>query len=404
MNPPPPARPLCLAVLGDLDGPHTQRWLRAFVQRGHDVHAISYYPPREPPRGVTLHVLQPVEPVDPDAGWMDEPPRTLRRTAPKVVERHTPRSFLRIVHALRYRRAGLKRILNAIRPDVFHAHYVVEHGFYGALAGIHPYVVSAWGSDLLVDSYQFMDRQIARLALRHADIVTANDAAMAARAIELGVPAERVHIVRLGIDAAFLQGPPSVNLEPRDLPPTIISDRALEPLYNVDVVLRAFASVRQRLPEARLLVAHEGSQRVNLEALAGKLSLGDSVRWLGKLTPEALRDALAGAHAYVSVPSSDSLSLSTREAMAAGAFPVVSELPSQDGWIEHGVNGLRVPPRNVGRLADALETVLRDSALRRRTVELNRARIQAEDVDDTGMLAMEQLYYQLAGRRPGPPR
>ena len=62
-----------------------------------------------------------------------------------------PVGFMRLVHAARYARAGLRRVVREIAPDVLHAHYVVEHGFYGLVAGFHPYVVTAWGSDVLVE-------------------------------------------------------------------------------------------------------------------------------------------------------------------------------------------------------------------------------------------------------------
>ena len=49
--------------------------------------------------------------------------------------------------------------------------------------------------------------------------------------------------------------------EPTSRPPTLLSDRALEPLYNIDVVLRAFARVRQQTPGVRLVIAGKGTER-----------------------------------------------------------------------------------------------------------------------------------------------
>ena len=387
-----PGPPLRIAVLGDFEGLHTRRWLEVFVRRGHDVHAISYYRPSLDLPGVTVHALSPATP--PSASRAAAPPQTVKAKAPP--------NLLRLVHALRYRRAGLTRALRAIQPDVFHAHYVVEHGFYGALAGFHPYVVSAWGSDLYVESYAPLGRLIARWTLARTDLLTANDAALARRAVALGVPAERAAVIHLGIDRLFLDaGERSVNLRDAPATPTVISDRALEPLYNVDTVLRAFARLRQRLPEARLLVAGDGSQRPRLEALARELGLGDSARFLGRLDAPALAEALAGAQVYVSVPGSDSLALSNLEAMAAGAFPVLSDLPSLDGWVEHGANGLHVPPRNVEALADALYTALSDAALRRRAAGFNRAKVEAQGLREPNMLLMERHYYRLAGHPVG---
>ncbi|HEX5368032.1 MAG TPA: glycosyltransferase [Dehalococcoidia bacterium] len=382
-----PGSPLRIAVLGDFDGLHTRRWLEVFVARGHDLHAISFYPPREVLPGVTVHALSPVAAPSASLERADSR-RRLRDLAPP--------SLMRFVHAQRYRRAGLRRVLDDIKPDVLHAHYVVEHGYYGSLAGFHPYVVSAWGSDLLVESHKPLGRLIARRALRSADFVTGNDASLLQRAIELGVPPERTAVVHLGTERRFLDaGADSVNLRDAASTLTVISDRALEPLYNIDVVLRAFPALRQSVPEARLVIAHDGSQRQILEALAVQLGLGDSVRFAGRLDAAALAVALAQAQVYVSVPSSDSFAVSTLEAMGAGAFPVLSDLPSAHGWVEDGVDALIVPPRNVDALAAALQRALSDDALRRSTAEANRSKVEAGGLRERTMLQMERIYYRL---------
>ncbi|HXK33619.1 MAG TPA: glycosyltransferase, partial [Dehalococcoidia bacterium] len=54
-----PARRLRIAVLGDFDGVHTRSWVRWFIERGHDVHAVSFYPPSSPLAGATVHALRP---------------------------------------------------------------------------------------------------------------------------------------------------------------------------------------------------------------------------------------------------------------------------------------------------------------------------------------------------------
>jgi glycosyltransferase involved in cell wall biosynthesis len=291
-------------------------------------------------------------------------------------------------------------VLDEIRPDVFHAHYAVEHGFYGATAGFHPYVISAWGSDLLVESHEQMGRRIARWALGKADLVTGNDASLVKRTVELGVATEKAAVVHLGIERIFLDaGASSVNLREHDAsPPTVISDRALERLYNVGLVLEAFAEARRSHPEARLTIAGTGSQRELLVAQsAAKLNLSKAVEFAGYLDAATLARRLAQAHVYVSVPSSDSLALSNLEAMAAGTFPIVSDLPSMDGWVEDGVNGLRVPPRDPGALATAIRRALGDPELRRRAAVHNRQLVEARGLREPNMLLMERHYYRLAG-------
>ena len=422
MEPPLPGPPLRIAVLGDLEGPHTRRWLRVFVEREHDVHAISYYPPVRAIPGVALHVLseggtaRKIGPGDEPSQAIpgrsdpllegkgigtDDAPR-LRAGARRSLAARLPADWMRLIHALRYKRAGLRRVLDEIRPDVFHAHYVVEHGFYGAFANWHPYAVSAWGSDLLIAPRRTIGRHIASYALGKADLVTVQDPSMTSRAVELGAPAEDVHVVRLGIDALFFDGiERSVNVREDDAPPAVISDRALEPLYNVDMILRALSRVRERLPDARLIVAHEGSEAPRLIALSRELGLTDAVSFVGRLAPEQLHEALLSAHVYVSVPRSDAFSLSTMEAMASGAFPVVSALPSVEGVIRHGDNGLLVRAGDVEALTEAMYRALGDRSLRRGGVQANRALAEAEGRLEANMLAMERHYYRLAGHPIG---
>lgn len=390
--PPLPGRPLRIAVLGDFEGMHTRRWLKVFIERGHEMHAVSYYQPRVELPGVTVHALV-NRPAPSSMGPVTSPSMLYR------LRRHAPMDLLRLAYAWRYRRAGLADTIRTIAPDIFHAHYIVEHAFYGALAGIHPYVSSAWGSDLFVESHRKLGRFISRFTIGRSDLVTANDPALAQRARDLGGHPDRVRVIRLGIDALFLEGiERSVNLDVEDdSPPTIISDRAIEPNYRIDQVVRAFGLVRRHLPSAQLVIANDGSERRRIERIAAEVAPKGAVRFVGALPPEELREALHSAHLYVSVPETDSFSLSTMEAMAAGTFPIVTDMASQDGWITHRVNGMRVPYDNVDILADAMYEALSDPIFRRNAIEPNREQVETEGLTEKNMLLMERYYYALAG-------
>jgi glycosyltransferase involved in cell wall biosynthesis len=391
---------LRVCVVGDLDGVHTHRWVRWFVERGHDVHGVSYYQPRRPPPGVTVHVLAgaDVPPVAPGRGdgmgWRPATRRLAEVAAP---------SLWRLVNALRYQRRGLARAIDGVRADVVHAHYVVEHGFYAALAGRRPLVVTAWGSDVLLAPRRSpLARAIVRYTVRRADLVTSNNEYMGRCLVDLGARAEDVALVVLGAETFFLEAPEaSVNLRPADeTSPTVISLRSLNsPLYNVDVILRAMALVRRRIPGARLLMAGEGRLRPELERLAGRLRLGGSVSFLGYLGRDALRDALASAQVCVSVPRSDATAVSTLEAMAVGCFPIVSDLPSQEELVRQGENGFRVPVGDARALAERIVETIERPELRRRALELNRELVRERGLLEENMARMEELYRGLSRRR-----
>ena len=396
IEPVPPEHALRLCVLGDFDGEHTRSWLRYFVQRGHEVHAVSYYPPADPPEGVRLHVLRPA------AGATG--------AAAARAGRRLPPSAQRLLNVLRYRRAGLKRLVHELAPDVFHAHYLVEHGLYGTEAAYHPYVVSAWGSDVLVEAAgSRLNRAIARFVLRRTDLATANNRFMVREMVlKLGIERAFVQHIVLGVGRDYLEAGVRQAAAARERPTAVISTRSLDsPLYNVDVIVRAMARVRKRLPDARLVVAGDGRLRPEIEALAQRLGLGEAVRFAGFLSQAAFREALADAEVFVSIPSSDGTSVALLQAMAAGCFPVVSDLRSQEELVKQGVQGLRVPPADEGAVADALVQALEDRELRRSARERNLRFVQEYGVLETNMARMESWYYRLAGRpeevQPSPP-
>ena len=382
------ARPLRIAVLGDFDSVHTRSWLRWFIERGHEIHAISFYPPSARLEGVTQHVLR------------ERGSRATPAVAPPAARRtlRLPRGFMRLAHAVRYRRAGLARVVWEIEPDVLHAHFLVEHGFYGATLGFHPYVVTCWGSDVLVEPRRDpVSNLIARWAIRRADLLTSNNRYMARRLHTLGAPATKVAVITLGADQYFLDDiEQCVNMHPDAANmPIVLSTRAHEPLYNVGEIIDAFADVRESAPGARLEIAHGGSQTDALRVRAAPL--GDAVDFAGVLDRARFRDALHAAAVFVSVPSSDGTSVALLQAMAAGCFPIVSDLPTQRELIDDGVNGFRVPLHRPDVLANRLVAALRDPALRRRAVDLNRAIVEERGLNEREMAKMEALYYRLAG-------
>jgi len=386
------AGPLRICVLADFDSIHTRRWLEPFVEHGHEMHAVSYYRPQASLPGVQLHVLH-------DRGSGAQATGLSKRNAASRI----PPNLLRLINAFRYQRRGLTSLLRQIAPDILHAHYVPEYGFFAATAGLHPLVVSAWGSDVLIDaSASRLSRWITGYTLRRADLVTSNNEFMSGRLREMGVPAEKLATIVFGPDAFFLEGPESMNARQPEAghPPTVISTRSLDsPLYNVDLILRAMALLRARIPTARLLVAGAGRLRPRLEALSQELGIKDRVHFLGWLDPAALRDAFAASEIYVSVPNSDGTSVATLSAMAAGCFPVVSDLPTQHEWIEDGVNGFLVPLGDPVGLAQRLGDALENAALRREAVTSNRATVEERGVWQKNALLMEEWYRRLAERK-----
>jgi glycosyltransferase involved in cell wall biosynthesis len=104
--------------------------------------------------------------------------------------------------------------------------------------------------------------------------------------------------------------------------PVFLSNRNLEPLYNVGCTLRAFAIIQQQEPDARLTVVGDGSERASLEALARELGLRQ-VEFAGKVPPQRMREYYGAADVYLNSPNIDNMPNSVIEAFASG-LPVVT--------------------------------------------------------------------------------
>jgi glycosyltransferase involved in cell wall biosynthesis len=186
----------------------------------------------------------------------------------------------------------------------------------------------------------------------------------------------------------------------RDRPaprPVFLSNRNLEPMYNVGCVLRAFAVIQRRVPEARLLVAGFGSQRAELEALAGTLGLR-GVRFVGRVRPEEMPALYDEADVYLNAPDIDNMPNSIIEAYAAGLPVVTTDAGGIPYIVEHERTGLMVARDDHEAMAAAALRILEEPGLGYRLATTARAECLASYVWPAVRGEWERLYLALAER------
>ena len=101
-----------------------------------------------------------------------------------------------------------------------------------------------------------------------------------------------------------------------------LTTRLLEPLYNVGCVLRAFAIIQRRVPEASLTVGGDGWQRPELEDLAAELGLRNTT-FIGRVSWEKMPELYDSADVYLTATNLDNMPSSVIECYASG-LPVVT--------------------------------------------------------------------------------
>jgi glycosyltransferase involved in cell wall biosynthesis len=196
----------------------------------------------------------------------------------------------------------------------------------------------------------------------------------------VGAPRGIVRVVPNGISAAEMT-PVAPNADAADL----VSVCEFRAIKGTDVLIEAVAMLHRAGRRVSLAVAGDGEEGPALRAQVERLSLGDSVRFLGH-TPA--RQAFACGR-LLAVPSrADSLPYVVIEAGGAG-IPIIA---SRVGGIPEilGADGNMVPPEDPASLAAAIAAALDDPAGSRIDADRLRERIRQQFSQDAmveGVLA-----------------
>ncbi len=149
---------------------------------------------------------------------------------------------------------------------------------------------------------------------------------------------------------------------PEPVRPRLLSARLLEPLYAVDNTLRAFARVRDAVPEVRLDVYGPGRSRPALERLAARL--GDrGIAFHGAVPHAQMPAVFEQGGILVNSSRVDNMPHVLIEAMAAGLPIVTTAAGGIPDIVEDGRTALLVPVDDPAALAAAVLRVLRESGL-----------------------------------------
>ena len=192
---------------------------------------------------------------------------------------------------------------------------------------------------------------------------------------QMGVEADRLHIVPVGVDPEIFRPIPHVARVPGRLMTTTSSD---VPMKGLAPLLEALAKMRTERGDVELVIIGKPKEKSKIPALIDRLGLGDAVRFVSGVSTERIVELYAEAEVAVVPSLYEGFSLPAIEAMACGV-PLVATtggaLPEVVG--DDGVTGFLVPPGDPDALAHMLLRVLGDTDLRARVGAAGRARALA---------------------------
>ncbi|MEA4924851.1 MAG: glycosyltransferase [Syntrophomonadaceae bacterium] len=243
-------------------------------------------------------------------------------------------------------------------PDIIHAHAML---FGGVLASRikkrHdiPFIVTEHSSDYAKNLIEWWQKKyLVEIYQNVSQLIAVSPALEKALIWKYKCPEEIIKFVPNLVNTNFF----TINTERVQVENKFIFFivSSLEYEKGHHVLLNAFASKFKNAFNNELWIGGDGGERSNLEKQADDLGIRSQVRFLGILNREQVRDYLQQADIFVLPSLYETFGVVIIEALASGK-PVIATKCGGPECIITESNGLLVPRKDVGALADAMETM-----------------------------------------------
>lgn len=242
---------------------------------------------------------------------------------------------------------------------------------------------------------------IDRWSIRRYEQVMCVSQTLRDECLALGVPAERCHLIRNGIDVqTYQRQTPAAECRRQfgvaDGRFLIGAVGRLSPEKGFDRLIRAVSDLSHAGLPVELLIAGEGAERPALTQLIQQLNADSHIRLVGHL-PDP-RSFFQACDAYALSSLSEGLPNVVLEAMAYSVPVVATKVGEMSAVIDSEVDGLLIPPDSVAALATALRRLLLDLSLRTRLGAAGRLKVETSFAFDRRIEQEAEVYDRLLGR------
>jgi len=343
-----------ICYIANASSPHIIRWIKEFQFRGHEIHSISDYHPKQEIEGVTYHIL--------DRG----------KHIKAILE--------------------TRKIIKEINPDVIHAFFTFAYGFYGVLSGSKPVILTPLGSDITHDVER---SKIIRLftiyTLRKADLVCSLEKSSLGRVRYLSRKAKTM-IIPWGIDTEMFKPVLSKSIYPIK----ILYLRKSMPSYNPEVLLETIPLVVAEYPNVIFQVLDDGSE---IDKLKSVMKDSKNIEYIKPVDYSEMPNLINSCDIYVDTGYSKypgcGIGMTTQEAMSCGKPVVITDIGGFEDYIDKGKNGLIYPHGNALEFASQIKRLIKDSGLRDKIGRNARQYMVKNQNWESNMNKMEALYMRV---------
>lgn len=276
----------------------------------------------------------------------------------------------------------MRAVLRGLAPDIVHTHQIPCLFYAGPVSRVveKARVVHTEHGLPLVDSRP-KTRWLGRWSALHCELFfcLTQEIALELKRKRI-VPDRKLRVIRNGIDTACYRSPgnplalrASLGIPPSS--PVIGTVGRLAEIKQFDVLIRAFAEVRQGRPDAHLLFVGDGPQRLALEQLREQIGLGPFVHFAGYRTN--VSEYLHVMSCFALTSRSEGTPQAVLEACVAGLPVVATRVGGLPEVIDDGRTGILLNPGDERALAHALLELLDNQQLARSMGDAGRQHVES---------------------------
>jgi len=296
------------------------------------------------------------------------------------------------------------KVIRNIKPHCLHAHWIVPQGLVLAVLALlpwrmPPFLLTSHGGDLFGLRGRLFGA-LKRWVVSKAYAVTVVSKSMLTEMQKLGATTDRVGVIPMGVDFA---GRFSLDSSLQRVPGQILFVGRLVEKKGVKYLIQALPRIRQRVPNAHLVIVGSGPDRDMLFELASTMGLLSSIQFVGAISqvelPGFYRRASVFVAPFVEATSGDreGLGLVTAEAIASGCPVVVGDVAAVADIFLDGALEMRAVPGNVESLVEKVVAMLQAPEVASQRVLTLRHRLVAQLGWDAISLQYVNLLREVAG-------
>lgn len=288
----------------------------------------------------------------------------------------------------------LRRLYKAIKPDVVNAHYATGYATLARLSRVRPLVISFWGSDIFDFPFRSKhNKKLLRKNIKYADRIASTSIAMANKIKEVYPDYKNnICVTPFGVNTELFK--PIVRSENRR--PIIGIVKYLEPIYDIPLLLHAFAIIKEKSALHPVLHIYGGGSLLSeLQTMCDKLKISEDVTFFGTIPNAEVSRAINTMDVFVNCSITESFGVALVEAMACEVPVVATNTEGFREVVEDHVTGIILKDREPETMADAIISLLNNKNMAKVYGENGRKRVLELYDWNNNVVVMEELYKSL---------